>query len=133
MRKHPKGCVCRRCKFKGRRRRRRRLLRNPFYSRMQDPEDENKVREDIFDKVYKYFEVGTYEAVARECKKLTDSCDLCKGTGVDKGNQSPENPLEPRLCPRCTDARHALNVLEGLRVSAADVKPKAIVKDGYSK
>lgn len=110
-------------------RRARRRVARPWM--LQNPEDENKVREDIFDKVYKYFEVGTYEAVARECKKLTQSCDLCKGTGIDKGNQNPENPLEPRLCPRCTDARHALNVLEGLRTSAAEVKPKAVEKDPF--
>jgi len=96
---------------------------------MNNPGDENKVTEDIFDKVYKYFEVGTYEAVTRECRKLVQTCDLCKGTGIEKGNQNPENPLEPRLCPRCSDARYALKVLDGLRESAADVKPKAVMKE----
>jgi hypothetical protein len=103
------------------------MLLNP--RRAWSPENENKVTEDIFDKVYKYFEVGTYEAVARECRKLVQSCDLCKGTGIDKGRQDPANPEDPRLCPRCSDARYALKVLDGLRDSAADVKPKAVYKE----
>lgn len=132
---HPAGCKCRHCMFQSRRklwsyRRRRRRMYPSMGPRIAiNPGDENKVTEDIFDKVYKYFEVGTYEAVTRECRKLVQTCDLCKGTGIDKGSTDPENPLEPRLCPRCSDARYALKVLDGLRESAADVKPKAVYKE----
>jgi len=141
---HPSGCKCRHCKWQTRSKRwhrRRRYIPRRRGFIPYPPEDESKVREDIFDKVYKYFEVGTYEAVTRECRKLVQTCDLCKGTGIEKKivptandgtdmtKLDPLEAVETRLCPRCSDARYALKVLDGLRESAADVKPKVILKE----
>lgn len=66
---HPSGCKCRHCKWQTRSKRwhrRRRYIPRRRGFIPYPPEDESKVREDIFDKVYKYFEVGTYEAVTLE-------------------------------------------------------------------
>lgn len=130
--KHIVGCQCVRCRrvarWKARRRGHRHAPgivggRSGWLPRRE--EDENKVAAGIFDKVYGYFESGTHEAVVRECKKLVQTCETCRGTGIEK--QQATGDATP--CSRCTDARNALNVLDGLRKSAAEVRDKATYKD----